>query len=86
MAAAALTGGHFDMVILDESMVALHQGLLTAAQLHSLLDMRPEAVELVLTGRHAPPDIIARADLVTEMHEVKHYYRNGVPARIGIEK
>ncbi|HSO19664.1 MAG TPA: cob(I)yrinic acid a,c-diamide adenosyltransferase [Desulfosarcina sp.] len=41
---------------------------------------------MVFTGRHAPSDILERADLVTEMVEVKHYYRDGVPARIGIEK
>lgn len=85
-AGKALASGAFGLVILDESMVALHQGLLTGAQIHALMDMRPAAVELVLTGRQAPPDIIARADLVTDMHEVKHYYRNGVSARIGIEK
>ena len=85
-AEAALTKGEFRMVLLDESMVALHQGLLAAEAMHRLLDLRPANVELVLTGRHAPSDILERADLVTEMVEVKHYYRNGVPARTGIEK
>jgi cob(I)alamin adenosyltransferase len=43
-------------------------------------------VELVLTGRNAAPEIMAAADLVTEMREIKHYFKAGVPARIGIEK
>ncbi|HSO18101.1 MAG TPA: cob(I)yrinic acid a,c-diamide adenosyltransferase [Desulfosarcina sp.] len=85
-AMAALTGGDFHMVVLDESMVALHLGLLTMEEVQTLLDRRPASVELVLTGRHAPSDIVARADLVTDMHEVKHYYHSGIPARIGIEK
>jgi cob(I)alamin adenosyltransferase len=82
----ALTSGDFQMVILDESLVALHQGLLPKEALHDLIDRRSAGVELVLTGRHAPQDIIDRADLVTDMREVKHYYHKGLPARIGIEK
>ena len=85
-AKAALASGNYQMVILDESIVALHQGLLTQAQVHTWLAMRPEAVELVLTGRNAPPEIVAEVDLVTEMLEVKHYFRNGITARVGIEK
>lgn len=85
-AVAALASGDFQMVILDESMVALHQGLLTREHILTWIGMRPETVELVLTGRNAPPEIIAKVDLVTDMREVKHYYQNGVTARIGIEK
>jgi cob(I)alamin adenosyltransferase len=84
--ANALGSGAFQMVILDESLVAVHQGLLTAAALQEVVRQRPEGVEIVLTGRHASQDIVAQADLVTEMQEVKHYYRNGIPARNGIEK
>jgi len=82
----ALASGDYQMVILDESMVALQQGLLSREQILCWLDMRPAAVELVLTGRHAPPEIIAQVDLVTDMRVVKHYYQNGVTARVGIEK
>jgi cob(I)alamin adenosyltransferase len=82
----AVTSNRFQMVILDESMVALHQGLLTVEQIEALIDSCPAAVELVLTGRHAPPEIIAKADVVTDMREVKHYYQKGVTARVGIEK
>ena len=51
-----------------------------------LLDRKPEGVELVLTGRYAPRELVERADLVTEMKEVKHYYARGVKARKGIEE
>lgn len=82
----AVASGHFQMAILDESMVALHQGLLTVAQIEALIDACPATVELILTGRHAAPQIIAKADVVTDMREVKHYYQKGVTARTGIEK
>lgn len=81
----ALTGGRYDIVILDEIDVALSFGLLTIDDCLLLLDRRPHEVELVFTGRSAPPEITARADLVTEMREVKHYYHQGVDARPGIE-
>ena len=49
------------------------------------LGLKPQGVELVITGRHAPAALIERADLVTEMREIKHYYGRGVGARNGIE-
>ncbi|MGD9333325.1 MAG: cob(I)yrinic acid a,c-diamide adenosyltransferase [Desulfobacterales bacterium] len=85
-ARTAINSGDYQMVILDESMIALHQGLLTQAQIEALIETCPATVELVLTGRYAPPEIIAQADLVTDMHAVKHYYQKGVKARRGIEK
>jgi len=85
-ALAALTSGGYQMIILDECFIALHQGLLSLEQLQSLIDLRPEAVELIMTGRHAPSEIVARADLVTDMQEVKHYFHKGIKARDGIEK
>jgi cob(I)alamin adenosyltransferase len=84
-ARSILMGGQYDLVILDEINVALWFGLLSLDEVMSLLDRRPEQVELVLTGRYAPPALIARANLVTEMREVKHYYRQGISARQGIE-
>jgi len=50
------------------------------------MEQRPAAVELVLTGRYAPQAVLDRADLVTEMREVRHYYEKGLQARTGIEK
>ncbi len=79
-----LTGG-CDLLVCDEILGALHAGLLTLGEVHGLLDARPAAVELVLTGRHAHPDLIRRADLVTEMRPIKHYYDEGLQARCGIE-
>jgi len=82
----AMHSGEYDILILDEINVAVWFGLLTEKQVTDLLDARPGNVEMVLTGRNAPEAFIARADLVTEMKEVKHYYTRGVLARDGIER
>ena len=82
----ALTCGDYDVVIADEINCALTCGLLTEADLIQLIDLRPENVELVFTGRGATQAVQDRADLVTEMRAVKHYYRDKrLPARAGIE-
>jgi cob(I)alamin adenosyltransferase len=81
-----LVGGACDILILDEIMAAYHGGLVSLEDILALIDRKPPTLELVLTGRAAPPEIIARADLVTEMHPLKHYMDAGVSARIGIEK
>ena len=81
----ALTSGDYDLVIADEANVAVALGLIEANDLVSLIDLRPEQVELVLTGRGAPDAVLTRADLVTEMRCVRHYYDRGVLARQGIE-
>lgn len=81
----ALLSGECDLVILDEANVAAHFRLITVAQLLELIDAKPAQVELVLTGRYAAESVIERADLVTEMCEIKHYYQQGVEARRGIE-
>ncbi len=83
---AALTSGRYDVVIADEANVAYGCHLITEADLVALIDSRPPNVELVLTGRNAPPAVIERADLVTEMKAVKHYYERGILARDGIER
>ena len=81
----AMLSGKWDLVILDEINVALSIGLLSEAEVLGFLDERPETVELVLTGRGAPASLIERADLATEMKAVKHYYKQGVEGRKGIE-
>jgi cob(I)alamin adenosyltransferase len=81
----AIVSGEYDLVVLDEIVVALHFGLVTWEQLREVIDSRPDFMELVLTGRGATPELIARADLVTDMCETKHYYTTGVGARKGIE-
>ncbi len=78
--------GRHRMVILDEANVAIRFGLFPIEDLLDIIDRRHPSVEMVLTGRDADRKIIDRADLVTEMREIKHYYKKGVTARVGIEK
>jgi len=80
-----LASGAYDLVIADEANVAVALGLISEDDLLVLIDRRPPQVELVLTGRGAPTSVLARADLVTEMRLVKHYYDRGILARTGIE-
>ena len=82
----ALVSGAYDLVIADEANVAASRALIDEAALLELIDLRPPQVDLVLTGRGAPAAVLARADLVTEMRAVRHYYDRGVAARVGIEK
>ena len=81
----AMLGGEYDVVILDEINVALHFGVLTEQEILEFIDHKPPEVELVLTGRQAPPALLDRADLVTEMKEVRHPFQRGIQAREGIE-
>jgi cob(I)alamin adenosyltransferase len=80
-----ISGGEHGLVILDEASVAVRLGLFTVDELLSVLDARPPHVELVITGRDADPRLVARADLVTEMRNITHYFDRGVQAREGIE-
>ncbi len=80
-----LASGAYDLVIADEANVAVALGLIGEDDLLTLIDQRPPQVELVLTGRGAPTSVLERADLVTEMRLVKHYYDRGILARLGIE-
>ena len=80
-----LKSEEYDVVILDEIIVALFFKTCTVEQILELMDMKPRNVELILTGRKAPQELIDRADLVTEMKEIKHYYQQGIEARKGIE-
>ncbi len=80
-----ILSGKYDLVILDEILVAVNQGLMTVKQVLDLLDSKPTGLELVLTGRKAPPEITQRADLITEMLLVKHPFTKGTVARRGIE-
>jgi cob(I)alamin adenosyltransferase len=75
-----------DIVVLDEINCAVDFGLLPVSEVLDLLQRKPDGMEIVLTGRGAPEEIIAVADLVTEMKEIKHYYNKGLDARIGVER
>jgi cob(I)alamin adenosyltransferase len=85
LAMETLKNGGYDMVILDEILVAQAKGLLTPAQVLELIGQKRPEVELVLTGRGATPEIIESVDLVTEMKEIKHPSQKGIKARPGIE-
>ena len=80
-----LTSGEFDLFICDEINGAVGFGLIDVEQVLDLINLKPKRTELVLTGRNVDERIIEAADLVTEMCEIKHYYKAGVPARTGIE-
>lgn len=85
-ARVAMLSGDYDIVVLDEANVSIWFGILATEDVLALLDEKPEHVEVIITGRRAPQELIDRADLVTEMREVKHYYQQGVMARLGIER
>jgi cob(I)alamin adenosyltransferase len=85
LAEEAVRCGRYDVVILDELSVALSLNLISLEKVLKLIKEKPKHVELVLTGRDAPEEIVKVADLVTEMKEVKHPYKKGFPARKGIE-
>ena len=77
--------GNYDLLILDEINVAVDFNLISVDDVLNLLSDIPERTEVILTGRYARDEIINRADLVTEMREIKHYFEKGVVAREGIE-
>jgi len=85
LAQKVVSSGEYDMVVLDEINVALHLKMISVADVIQLVKNKPKHVELILTGRNAPAEIVEVADLVTEMKEIKHPYADGVPPRKGIE-
>lgn len=85
LAEEVVKSGEYDIVILDEINVALSLKLIDSAKVVELVKKKPKHVELVLTGRNAPNEILEIADLVTEMKEIKHPFAKGCKARKGIE-
>ena len=85
LAKKVVQSGEYDIVILDEINVALSLHLIKIEEVIELIKNKPKHVELVLTGRYAPKEIIEIADLVTEMKEIKHPFQKGIPPRKGIE-
>ena len=81
-----LAENNYQVVILDEACAAVNSGLFSLEELMEAIDSRREGIEIVVTGRKAPQMLMDAADLVTEMKEIKHYFRRGVKARVGIEK
>ena len=80
-----IKSGDFQLVILDELNVALDLGLVTRDDITAVLEAQPPTLHLVITGRGAPDWLVERADLVTEMTEVKHPYQKGMLAQKGID-
>ncbi|MFO7890909.1 MAG: cob(I)yrinic acid a,c-diamide adenosyltransferase [bacterium] len=85
MAEKAIKQKKYDMVILDEINVAIDYGLLSLNEVLDLMDKKPMEVELIFTGRSAHPEIVKKANLVSEVLEIKHYYTKGINGREGIE-
>lgn len=80
-----LSRDDYDLVVMDELNIALHYKLFSVEEAIQIIKNRKDHIELIITGRYAPDELIEIADLVTEMKEIKHYYTSGVEARKGIE-
>lgn len=81
-----IENGEYDLVILDEGIVAVRYNIFSEQKLLDLFKRKPAHVNLIVTGRGASPAVMEQASLVIEMKEIKHYYQKGVCARVGIEK
>ncbi|MCL0076346.1 cob(I)yrinic acid a,c-diamide adenosyltransferase, partial [Dehalococcoidia bacterium] len=82
----AMLSGEYDIVVFDELVTGHFFHLISLEEMLEIIKSKPDGVEVILTGRYAPPELIAAADLVTEMVEAKHYFKQGVQARDGIER
>jgi len=80
-----MSSGIYHLIILDEINIAMHTGLLEVEEVMRLLEKKPAKLNMILTGRNVPPEILQRADLVTEMKEIKHPYQKGIKAIKGID-
>lgn len=80
-----MLSGEYDLIILDEAIVAIYFKLIRTEELTKFIKQKPKNVELILTGRYCSDELIQLADLVTEMKEIKHYYQKGITSRRGIE-
>jgi len=84
-AKAKMLNSKYDIIILDEVCVSIYFGLFSDEEILTFVKQKPDNVEIILTGRYCPDKLLDKADLVTEMNEVKHYYQDGVKSRKGIE-
>src|SRR2546425_2837417 len=80
-----ILSGNYDLLVLDEMTYVLKYGWLSWEEIRDTLDQRPAGMHVVVTGRYAPPELVAYADLVSEIIEVKHPYLAGIKAQKGIE-
>ena len=81
----AIKSGKYDLVILDEINVALDFKLIKLKDVVTMIKNKPSGLDLILTGRYAPKEIIKLADTVSEIQEIKHHYNAGIKDRAGIE-
>ena len=86
LASAKACVGHCDLLILDEIMAAINTGMVKVEQVQELVASRPPELEVVLTGRNPPEELLELADYVSEIHKVRHPFDRGIPARDGIER
>ena len=84
--AELLKGDTYEVIILDELCIALYFGVVQLEEVLKALKERNPKIEVIITGRKAPQELIDMADLVTDMKEVKHYYQQGVLSRNGIDR
>lgn len=82
---AIVSSGKYDVVVLDELNIAIYYNLISLEDVLKMMEDKYYGTEIIITGRYANPKIMEKADLVTEMREIKHYYNKGVKARAGIE-
>lgn len=80
-----IESNQYDLIILDEINNTIQTELLSVSEVMGLVDLKPKWLHLMMTGRGAPPELIERADLVTEMREIKHPYQKGLMAQKGID-
>ncbi|NLU10920.1 MAG: cob(I)yrinic acid a,c-diamide adenosyltransferase [Tepidanaerobacter acetatoxydans] len=80
-----ISSGKYDLVILDEINVAVDYGLLSEQEVLNLIELKPEHTTIVLTGRYASDKILEKADMISEVREIKHHYKQGIAAQPGIE-
>lgn len=85
LAKKVISSGKYDLVILDELNVAVDYGLLTEEDILDAIALKPGYTTLVLTGRYASEKILEKADMISEVREIKHHYLQGIPAQQGIE-
>jgi len=81
----AFESNKYDLLVLDELNLAIYFRLIELNEIIGLLENKPKKLEVVITGRYAPKELLKKADLVTEMKEKKHYFKKGIKARKGIE-
>lgn len=85
LAQEKIASGNYDLIVLDELTYLIHFELVPEAEVLAAIAAKPPRLHLIITGRHAGPGLIAAADLVTEMREIKHPYQRGITAQAGIE-